>query len=183
MLWNCIMCPQCVKMYGVEYLLKKRFLRTCILEDQFLIVNIFSFHGILQALKCPLLHKYLKSVLENSHSMVMTVCLYRSSEGCPEYNQRLLWRPGPQSPHCSPQSHGRTPLTPALIVKISQTNQHNTHVICVLFPAAVAWERNEDSWDHLWAGNRNVDLYWNLSKHWKSWSSVEFYCGCCEGQW
>lgn len=111
------MCPQCVKMYGVEYLLKKRFLRTCILEDQFLIVNIFSFHGILQALKCPLLHKYLKSALENSHSRVMTVCLYRSSEGCPEYNQRLLWRPGPQSPHCSPQSHGRTPLTPALIVK------------------------------------------------------------------
>lgn len=67
------MCPQCVKMYGVEYLLKKRFLRTCILEDQFLIVNIFSFHGNLRALKCPLLHKYLKSVLENSHSMVMTV--------------------------------------------------------------------------------------------------------------
>lgn len=34
--------------------------------------------------------------------------LIRRCEGRSEYYQQLLWRPGPQSPHGSHQSHGRT---------------------------------------------------------------------------
>lgn len=124
------------KMFDIQ-----RFIKTVFMYSVWKFISYFyvyfcgRIYGILQS-ELKLTLKTLKSPLENSKThiygsrgsdwvvvwcaiMVLLPCVIllvarcsRRSEGRPEYHQRLLWRPGPQSPHCSPQSHGRTRPTP-----------------------------------------------------------------------
>ena len=55
--------------------------------------------------------EFLCDLLWCSCCVIVHVCS-RRSEGSPESHQWLLWRPGAQSPHGSPQSYGRTLPTP-----------------------------------------------------------------------